>query len=200
MRRAEEGVVIRPHTARWWVDGAALGRADNRYRLAFSATGRELYFRPDGELKRAGDVLRNPDMAATLRIIADEGADAFYTGRIAERIVEDMAAHGGLLSEQDLASYCTVHDDPLAGEYRGRRITTNHPPGGGVMVLEMLNVLEHFDLAAMGHNSVDYVRTVTEVMKRATVDKDTFVGDPASSTCRSRSCCPRNTPRRMPRR
>ena len=179
IRWAEEGFVVRPQVAFWWREGAAMGRVDNRERLAHSATGRRLYFRDDGSLKRMGDVIVNPDLAATLRTIAAEGADAFYTGSIAERIVEDMAAGGGLLSAEDLASYRTVHNDPLTGSYRGRRVTTNHPPGGGIMVLEMLNVLEHFDLASMGHNTVDYVRTVTEVMKRATSDKDEFVGDPA---------------------
>ena len=176
---AEDGFVVRPHTAHWWAEGAVMGRADNRQRLRFSATGRDLYFRSDGSLKQVGDVLANPDLAATLRIIAAEGAEAFYTGRIAERIVEDMAANGGRITAEDLAEYRTVHNDPLVGDYRGHRITTNHPPGGGVMVLEMLNVLEHFDLTGMGHNTVDYVRTVTETMKRATSDKDAFVGDPA---------------------
>ncbi len=123
--------------------------------------------------------MANPDLAETLRIIAAEGADTFYTGRIAERIAEDMASHGALLSADDLASYRTTHNDPLTGTYRGLDITSNHPPGGGVMVLEMLGVLEHFDLAGMGLNSVDYVRTVTETMKRATSDKDQFIGDPA---------------------
>ncbi|MEM7324662.1 MAG: gamma-glutamyltransferase, partial [Actinomycetota bacterium] len=179
IRWAEDGFAIRPDTARWWAEGASMGRAAVADRLSFSATGRDLYFRPDAGLKQAGDGLVNPDLAATLRIVAAEGADAFYTGRIAERIVEDMAQNGGLISAEDLANYRTTHNDPLTGSYRGHRVTTNHPPGGGVMLLEMLNVFEHFDLAALGHNSVDYVRTVTEAMKRATVDKDTFVGDPA---------------------
>ncbi|MEM7275118.1 MAG: gamma-glutamyltransferase [Actinomycetota bacterium] len=176
---AENGFTVRPHTARWWAEGATMGRADVQQGLRFSASGRDLYFRPDGSVKRVGDTVRNPDLAATLRVIAAEGADAFYTGRIADRIVEDMANNGGLITAQDLADYRTVHNDPLRGRYRGHRITTNHPPGGGMMVLEMLNVLEHFDLAGLGHNSVDYVRTVTEAMKRATADKDAFVGDPA---------------------
>ena len=120
----------------------------------------------------------NGDLANTLRAIAADGASTFYTGKLAERIAEDMAANGGLLAAEDLAQYRTTHNDPLSSSYRGVDITTNHPPGGGVMVLEMLNILEHFDLAAMGHNSVEYVRTVTEAMKRATVDKDTHVGDP----------------------
>ncbi|MGF1598641.1 MAG: gamma-glutamyltransferase family protein [Acidimicrobiales bacterium] len=179
IRWADEGFVVRPHVAGWWAEGATMGRADNLDRLGFSATGRYIYFRPDGSHKRVGDVVVNRDLGDTLRIVAAEGADAFYTGRLAERIVEDMAANGGLLGEEDLAAYRTTHNDPLTGTYRGLGIATNHPPGGGVMVLEMLNVLEHFDLVAMGHNTVDYVRTVTEVMKRATSDKDDFVGDPA---------------------
>lgn len=177
--RAENGFVVRPRVLGWWQDGASMGRAANLDRLSFSASGRSIYFRGDGQLKQVGDVLANPDLAATLRLVAAEGADVFYTGSLAERIVEDMAANGGLLAETDLASYRTTHTDPLASEYRGLAITTNHPPGGGVMLLEMLNILENFDLASMGHNSVDYVRTVTEAMKRATVDKDTLVGDPA---------------------
>ena len=179
IRWADEGFVVRPHVAGWWAEGATMGRADNVDRLRVSATGREIYFRPDGSLKRVGDVVRNPDLGSTLKIIAEEGADAFYTGRIAERIAEDMAANGGLLAEADLAGYRTVHNEPIRGTYRGCGVSTNHPPGGGVMVLEMLNILEHFDLAGLGHNTVDYVRTVTEAMKRATSDKDRHVGDPA---------------------
>ena len=179
VRWAENGFVVRPDTAQWWAEGASMGRAQVIDRLRFSATGRELYLRPDGGPKRTGDVVVNPDLAATLRRIATDGADAFYTGSIAERIAEDMAANGGRVTTEDLAAYRTIHNDPLTGTYRGHRIATNRPPGGGIMVLEMLNVLEHFDLAAMGHNSVAYVRTVTETMKRATADKDAFVGDPA---------------------
>jgi gamma-glutamyltranspeptidase/glutathione hydrolase len=176
---AERGFVVRPHVAGWWAEGAAMGRADNVDRLQQSATGRDLYFRSDGSLKRTGDVVVNPDLGATLRLIAAEGADVLYTGSLAERIAADMAANGGLMTEKDLAAYETTHNDPIRGMYRGVDISTNHPPGGGVMVVEMLNILEHFDLASMGHNSVDYVRTVTETMKRATIDKDTYVGDPS---------------------
>jgi gamma-glutamyltranspeptidase/glutathione hydrolase len=178
VRWAEEGFVVRPHVSRYWEDGATMGRADNVKRLRTSKTGRDIYFRSDGRFKRPGDVVANPDLAATLRIIADEGADVFYTGRIAERIADDMAANGALLSADDLAAYRTTHNDPLRGTYRGLDIATNQPPGGGVMVLEMLNIVEQFDLAGLGHNSVEYVRTLTEAMKRATVDKDAFVGDP----------------------
>ena len=175
---AEKGFVVRPHVAGWWAEGAALGRANNVDRLKYSRTGRDIYFRPDGSLKKIGDLIANPDLAKTLRRIAAEGADVFYQGDIATRIAEDMQANGGLLSDEDLVQYKTTRNHPLETTYRGLKISSNHPPGGGIMVLEMLNILEHFDLAAMGHNSVDYLRTVTEAMKRATSDKDLYVGDP----------------------
>ena len=71
-----------------------------------------------------------------------------------------------------------MRNAPLWGDYRGYRVSTNQPPGGGVMLLEMLNILENFDLAGLEHNSTEYVRIVAEAMKRATIDKDRHVGDP----------------------
>ncbi len=176
---ADRGFVVRPHVASWWSDEGTMGRTATVARLGNSATGRDIYFRPDGGMKRLGDTVNNPDLAATLRVIAAEGADVFYTGHLADRIAEDMAANDALLSATDLAQYKTTHNEPLRGRYRGLDIASNHPPGGGTLVIEMLNILEHFDLGSLGHNTVDYVRTVTEAMKRTTIDKDTFVGDPA---------------------
>src|SRR3546814_14631216 len=95
-------------------------------------------------------------MARTLRRIASEGADVFYRGEIAEQIASDMERNGGLLSLEDLRNYRTRRCDPLRGSYRGYGIATNNPPGGGIMLLEMLNNLENFDLFEMGHNSADY--------------------------------------------
>jgi gamma-glutamyltranspeptidase/glutathione hydrolase len=90
-----------------------------------------------------------------------------------------MAANGGLIRRADLEAYRTTRVDPLRGSYRGYDIATNHPPGGGIMLVEMLNILENFDLAGMGHNSTEYIRIVAEAMKAATSDKDNHVGDPA---------------------
>jgi gamma-glutamyltranspeptidase/glutathione hydrolase len=97
---------------------------------------------------------------------------------MAQEMVADIQAHGGHLTLEDFASYRTVRAEPLWGEYRGCRVATNQPPGGGIMILEMLNILDHFDLGAMKHNSPEYIRTVAEAMKYATIDKDTRVGDP----------------------
>jgi len=176
---AEGGWTVRPHVASFWSQPGMFGRAGNDERLRFTRGSRELYCRPDGTPKQVGETVRNPDYARVLRILAAKGADAFYTGEIAHRIAEDMKANDGLLSLDDLKGYRTVRNEPLWGTYRGHRLATNQPPGGGIMLVEMLNILEHFDLKAMGHDTAAYIRTVAEAMKRATADKDRFVGDPA---------------------
>jgi gamma-glutamyltranspeptidase / glutathione hydrolase len=162
----------------WYTLRDQLGRVDNEDRLRFSKNGRNIFFDDNGDALRPGMILKNPDMANTLRRIAKDGADAFYKGEIAEEIAADMAANGGLLGKQDLADYQTTRIDPLWGDYRGYRVATNNPPGGGLMMVEMMNILENFDLSSLGHNSVDYIRTVAEAMKYGTIDKDAFIGDP----------------------
>jgi gamma-glutamyltranspeptidase/glutathione hydrolase len=176
---ARGGYFVRPSMHAFWTDEPMAGRASNRERLAFTADGRELYCRPDGSPKTIGTRLHNPDYAATLELIAREGTELFYKGEIARRMVDDLQSHGGLLSMEDLFAYQPRHHPPLVGTYRDRRITTNQPPGGGAMLIEMLNMLEQFELTEFGHNSPDYLRVLSEVMKRATVDKDRHIGDPA---------------------
>jgi gamma-glutamyltranspeptidase/glutathione hydrolase len=175
---ARDGYAVRPHVAFWWGLRDQMGRAPNPDRLAYTPDGRELYCQADGTPKDVGAWVRNPGLARTLTRIAEEGAATFYDGEIAEEIARDMAANGALLSMEDLKSYRTRRLDPLRGTYRGFDIATNNPPGGGLMLLEMLNILENFDLGALGHNSSDYIRIVSEAMKRATSDKDNHVGDP----------------------
>jgi gamma-glutamyltranspeptidase/glutathione hydrolase len=176
---ADAGFVVRPHVHHWWSSGSDFGRVAVADRLRFSNTGREAYYHADGALKRVGDRVHNPDLAKTLKRIAVEGPDVFYRGAIAEQIAEDFERNGGLLSYDDLAGYTTNRIAPLAYDYRGYRLTTNHPPGGGIMLAEMMNILEHFDLVGLGHNSAEYIHTVSEAMKIATADKDAHVGDPA---------------------
>ena len=89
-----------------------------------------------------------------------------------------MQANGGLIGQADLDTCAPEENAPLWGSYRGWRIATNNPPGGGIQLLEMLTILEQFDLRAMGHNSPEYIRMVAEAMKIATADKDAQVGDP----------------------
>lgn len=175
---AQDGYFVRPAMQTFFAEGSGMGRAATAERLAYSADGRALYCDDKGHPKPTGAPIRNPDLAGTLRTIAQDGADAFYTGEIAQRILDDMAANDGLLSAQDLKDCAPEWTTPLEGTYRGQRIATNPPPGGGVMLLEMLNILENFDMAALGHNSPEYIRIVCEAMKYATIDKDRHVGDP----------------------
>ncbi len=176
---AAAGFVVRPHVHFFATQKDDMGRAGNLERLRFSTTGRRIFFDADGEALPPGMRVVNADMAETLRRIAEGGPDVFYRGDIARQIAADMAANGGLLSLQDLNDYRTTPAEPLRGSYRGYEIASNQPPGGGPLLIEMLNILEAFDLAAMGHNSPDYIRTVAEAMKRATADKDAHIGDPA---------------------
>jgi gamma-glutamyltranspeptidase/glutathione hydrolase len=175
---AEEGFLVRPHVSNFWNEVPGSGRVPHiEFVTRYPATAK-IYCHPDGTPFKVGERLKNPDMARTLRRLAENGVDDFYTGAIGGAIAADMTRYGGLLSAEDLAAVEPVDAEPLWGTYRGHRVATNNPPGGGVMLLEMLNILENFDLAAMGHNSAEYVATVSEAMKIATVDKDTRVGDP----------------------
>jgi len=158
---------------------AAYGRLPYAAKLGHTDEGRALYMRADGTPKKLGDMVRNPNLAATLRTLAGEGVESFYTGSLAARIVADMQAHGGLLSAADLAGFRATEAAPLEIMYRGRRIAAPLPPAGGIMVAEMLRILERFDLVALGHNTPAYIRVVAEAMKIAGRDKDEHIGDPA---------------------
>ncbi len=176
---AERGFVVRPHVYTVWTqDERRFGRLNYGDKLGVSETGRRVYLHSDGSYKRPGQRVDNPDMAQSLRRIAREGADLFYTGAMAQEIDADFRANGGLLTGEDLAAYRTERQAPLWGEYRGTRIATNHPPGGGLLILEILRILEEFDIAAMGHNTPRYLAVLAEAMKCATRDKDAFISDP----------------------
>ena len=178
IRYCEEGFAIRPHVAAFWNRPSEHGRIARIRGIADYPATAKIYLRPDGKPRGVGENLKNPDMGATLRRIARHGVADFYTGEIARRIDADMAAHGGLITLEDLSLARATSADPLWTTYRGRRVATNQLPGGGPMIVLMLNILENFDLAAMGHNSADTLATVAEAMKIATVDKDTRMGDP----------------------
>lgn len=175
---AQDGWMIRPHVRRFWEQVEPGGRVEHIEYLRGSPATAKIYLNADGSMKPMGEVLKNPDMAATYKRLADAGADDFYEGEIASRIVADMEANGGLIRAVDLQNAAPADTEVLWTSYRGYQVASAPPPGGGIMVLEMLNILENFDLAAMGHNSPEYIRTVAEAMKIATVDKDNHVGDP----------------------
>jgi gamma-glutamyltranspeptidase/glutathione hydrolase len=176
---AEEGWVIRPHVVTMFsLNETHVGRLPFSQKLALTADGRKLYMRADGTPKRLGEAVKNPDLGDTLRLLARHGAESFYTGEIAGRIADDMAAHGGLMTLADLENFKVQQKAPLTIRYRGRTIATPPPPAGGVYVSQILRMLERFDLTSLEHNSADYIAVVAEAMKIAGVDKDRFIGDP----------------------
>ena len=126
-----------------------------------------------------GEPIANPDMARTFATIADGGAEAFYRGDLAERMAEDIERGGGFVTLEDLNDYEVTVTRPIESTYRDYTITSNHPPGGGVTILQMLKILEGYDLAAMGHGTAECVYTVSMAMKAAWADRAELVGDPA---------------------
>ena len=135
-------------------------------------------FTDGGTPYEAGDVWRQPDLARSLRAIAEEGPDAFYEGRIARLIAREMRRNDGLITEDDLGSYEPVRREPITGTYRGHGIIGMPPPSsGGVAVVEMLNILEGYDLAANGFGSAANAHLMIEAMRRAYADRAQHMGD-----------------------
>jgi gamma-glutamyltranspeptidase/glutathione hydrolase len=132
-----------------------------------------------GEAYEMGDLLKQPELARTLERIAEKGARDFYEGETAELIVKEMQANGGLITLDDLRHYAVFRRPPLRGSYRGHELLTVPPPsGGGVALLESLNVLEEYDLAGMGAGSSRFVHHVSEALRRAFADRARYLGDP----------------------
>jgi gamma-glutamyltranspeptidase / glutathione hydrolase len=136
-------------------------------------------FLRDGRFYQAGERFRQPALAATLGRLQQRGPKEFYEGRTAQLIADEMATHGGLITRTDLVSYHAVERAPLHGSYRGYEIVTMPPPSsGGVALLEMLGMLEPYDVAALGVNSAAKIHLFAEVMRRAFRDRAELLGDP----------------------
>lgn len=170
LQLARDGVTLTPDEA--FVFGWG------QQRLSTSAAARSAYYKPDGSRYRAGETLRQPDLAATLDLIAREGADGFYRGPFARAFAADIQAHGGIITEADLAAYKPVERAPLAGTYRGLTVVTTPPASaGGATLLNILNILEHFDLKREGAGSARALHLMAEAMKRAYTDRYAVLGD-----------------------
>lgn len=132
----------------------------------------------NGEPYAEGETLRQPDLARTLERIMREGHDGFYRGETARLLADEMRRAGGLITEEDLARYQAMEREPVTGAYRGYDVISMPPPSsGGVALIEMLNILEGYDLAGMGHMSAAYIHHVAEAMRRAFRDRATFLAD-----------------------
>ena len=140
---------------------------------------KKAFSRPDDSLYEPGDLWVQRDLADTLRRIQKDGHDGFYKGKTAKLIADFMAANGGIITLEDLAAYQAVEREPIRGDYRGYEIVSMPPPSsGGVVLVEMLNILEGYDLKTIGHNSALYLHLLTESMRRAYADRANYLGDP----------------------
>jgi gamma-glutamyltranspeptidase/glutathione hydrolase len=169
---ADEGFVISDGLARGL--NSQLAGAMGKFPASVDAYGK-----PGGGTWADGDRLVLKDLGKTLRAIATDGPDAFYKGWIADRIAQDLAANGGLITKADLAAYEAKERPPAKGTFRGYDIAAMAPPSsGGVALIEMLNMLEAFDLKAKGFPSAEARHFEIEAMRRAYLDRARFLGDP----------------------
>ena len=126
-----------------------------------------------------GDIIFQKDLAETLKRIASDGRDGFYKGKTADLIVNEMKANNGLISHDDLKEYNSVYREPIVGSYRGYTIISMGPPSsGGPLIIQMLNMLENFEIASMKRNSTEFVHMLTEIQRLAYADRAIHLGDP----------------------
>ncbi len=176
IHHAEQGYMLD-----WYI---VLGMAVNQHRLGQFAESRRVFYREDGTCYRApmlgvaGDLFKQPDLGRTLRSIAADGADAFYKGRIAEMIAEDMSRNGGILSYDDLAAFKLRESDVgLRTEYRGHEIIGGLENTGVPTVQEALNILDNFDLGRMEPGSVEELHLMAEAQRLAFLDRFAHLSD-----------------------
>lgn len=137
------------------------------------------FLKKDGTPYQPDEILKQKDLAKTLKRIAKKGRDGFYKGETAKLIEQDMKSNGGLITKEDLATYRAVIRKPVETTYRGYTITSMPPPSSGGLTLALiLNILEGYDLGNLGHNSAAYIHVVTEAMRRGFANRARYLGDP----------------------
>ncbi|HDN2511053.1 MULTISPECIES: gamma-glutamyltransferase [Providencia] len=138
-----------------------------------------IFLKPDGSAFQPGDLLVQTDLANTLEKIAKNGPSAFYEGEIPKAVEEASKKNGGILTAKDFADFTITDTTPVSCTYRGYQFISAPPPSsGGVTICQTLNILEGYDLKEMGFNSAEYIHTLTEAMRHAYMDRNTFLGDP----------------------
>lgn len=170
IRLAEDGFAVPPRFVK--------GLDDTRARFEPWDSSMATFFKEDGSSYQAGDIFRQPALAATLKRIAEQGAREFYEGKTAELLVAEMEKHGGLMTLKDLASYAPVIREPSHGTYRGHDVYAMSPPSsGGAHIVQMLNILEGYQIGDMGFGAADTMHVMAEAMKRAYADRSEYLGD-----------------------
>ncbi|MGH9488419.1 MAG: gamma-glutamyltransferase [Terriglobales bacterium] len=169
IRLAEDGFALDEHQAAMMRGNRKLGEFPNSRRI----------FQRDGNYYKPGDIFKQPELANTLKEIARGGAAAFYRGRIAQQLAAFEQAHGGLITRADLAHYQAVWRKPLEMEYHGYQVISSPPPSsGGVVIFEMLNMLNLSHFTRYGMDSAGALHDEIEAMRRAFADRAKYLGDP----------------------
>jgi len=166
---AEEGFPLSPVIASDWARGAER----NRDKPGFGAV-----FMPGGHAPAEGEIFKNPALAKSLRLIARDGRDAYYKGAIAEEFVKYSKSVGGFFTLEDFAKHHSEWVDPVSTDYHGYTVWELPPPGQGIAALQLLNVLENFDLKRMGRGSADFWQVMTEAKKIVFADRARYYADP----------------------
>jgi gamma-glutamyltranspeptidase / glutathione hydrolase len=173
IRYAEEGFPVTELIAYYWTFGPRLYKGlPGAFLETYTLDGK-------GRTPAKGDVFKNPALAKTLRLIGEKGRDAFYEGEIADKIDEFMQGNGGLLRKADFEKHTSTWVDPVSTNYRGYDVFELPPNGQGIAALQILNILEGFDLRAMGRNSPETLHAMIEAKKIAWADRAKFYADPA---------------------
>src|SRR6516162_1362637 len=173
IRYAEEGFPVTDLIAYYWAFGPRLYKGlPGAFLETYTLDGK-------GRTPAKGDIFKNPDLARTLRLIGEKGRDAFYKGEIADKTDAFMRANGGFLRKADFEKHTSTWVEPVSVNYRGYDVFELPPNGQGIAALQMLNILEGFDLRAMGRNSPQTLHTMIEAKKIVWADRAKFYADPA---------------------
>ena len=174
---AQHGFPVTSSLERW--GQINVDPTDNEFRnLQRFDQFRHTYLKPDGSAYNVGEIMTLPELGNTLNLIATKGAQEFYTGSIAQKIVADLAANDGMLSLEDFASHRADWVKPLTVDYRGYQAYNLPPNTQGMAALEILNILNNIDVQSMGEGSADYYHVIVEATKEAFLDRDKYLTDP----------------------
>lgn len=175
---AENGFPVTPSQERWTKKN--IDETDKEFRDLRRFQGfKQTYLKLNGEPYQVGEVFKQQQLAKTLRLISNKGADEFYKGEIAQNIVKDLQANGGLLTLKDFASHTADWVEPISVDYRKYKAYNFPPNTQGMASLGILNILNNFDMKKMGEGTPDYYHTIVEATKLAFADRDKYLSDPA---------------------
>lgn len=176
---AEEGFLVGPGLAEFWIRPGLYGRVSTRERLGFTEAGRAICLRKDGGTYQSGEVFVQKDLGRTYMRIARAGPEDLYRGEIGGEIAADWKRGGALVTGEDLRSYRPTEEPPLEGSYRGLRVLTSPLPGGGPSLLQALRLVEELEPAKLGHNTPDFIDRLARIFRAVWADRLKNHGDPA---------------------